>query len=288
MSAPPNVAVSTSISSSGGGMGGFSQNGHHHHHHHQVANHQVVPQPSVHNHVASSQGIIHQQQQPPPSPTGNVGHVTHQQAPPPQQPTTMNHGPSVEVSFPLSREKACRFREIAESDHKLIRDLQKFGIHSIRFQGRIRDWKNVRYLKLVIVLRSSNAARATVPSSVHSGWSSYPVCPVHASRAESKCATNGSVSACSKCKRAGSVRTDLKARRAASRGGEKGSRSPGEEATSQKVKTKSRWRWAKQRRRCDHNARPNHGKSTTQSNTSSAQQGSVSANYAWPSVFARA
>ena len=132
-------------------MGGFSQNGHHHHHHHQVANHQVVPQPSVHNHVASSQGIIHQQQQPPPSPTGNVGHVTHQQAPPPQQPTTMNHGPSVEVSFPLSREKACRFREIAESDHKLIRDLQKFGIHSIRFQGSISVRKNVRYLKLVIV-----------------------------------------------------------------------------------------------------------------------------------------
>ena len=43
----------------------------------------------------------------------------------------------VEVSFPLSREKACRFREIAESDHNLIRDLQKFGIHSIRFQGKI-------------------------------------------------------------------------------------------------------------------------------------------------------
>lgn len=60
----------------------------------------------------------------------------HQHPPSPSpQITTHQNGPSVEVSFPLSREKACRFREIAESDTKLIRDLQKFGIHSIRFQG---------------------------------------------------------------------------------------------------------------------------------------------------------
>ena len=131
MSAPPNVAVSSSISSSGGGMG---QNGHHHTNSHQMVPHPVnVPHPGT-TPIQSPQEIPRL----PPSPhmvnnhvpvTGPVHHHP--------QPSQINHGPSVEVSFPLSREKACRFREIAESDHKLIRDLQKFGIHSIRFQGEL-------------------------------------------------------------------------------------------------------------------------------------------------------
>ena len=41
----------------------------------------------------------------------------------------------VEVSFQLSREKAKLFKDIAEKDQSLISQLQRFGIHSIRFQG---------------------------------------------------------------------------------------------------------------------------------------------------------
>ena len=72
-----------------------------------------------------------------------VAHHPHPPTPNPQSITTHQNGPSVEVSFPLSREKACRFREIAESDTKLIRDLQKFGIHSIRFQGNLIFCENL-------------------------------------------------------------------------------------------------------------------------------------------------
>ena len=41
----------------------------------------------------------------------------------------------VEVSFQLSRDKAKLFKDIAERDQSLISQLQRFGIHSIRFQG---------------------------------------------------------------------------------------------------------------------------------------------------------
>ena len=141
MSAPPNVAVSTSISSSGSGMGGFIPNGHQNHPHQnqQIIHHQpthpiappqsplnCVPPPQIPNHMATGHGHppVHQ----PPRSPNIAGH------PLPPQPS-INHGPGIKVSFPLSREKARRFREIAESDHKLISDLQKFGIHSICFQG---------------------------------------------------------------------------------------------------------------------------------------------------------
>ena len=129
MSAPPNVAVSSSISSSGSRMG-FQQNGYH------PTSNQLPPpaSPQMHNIVnpnmaAQSQPI----QQPPPQPPHHINH----------------HGPSVEVSFPLSREKACRFREIAESDHKLIRDLQKFGIHSIRFQGLTKGFYSLEFFTII-------------------------------------------------------------------------------------------------------------------------------------------
>ncbi|CAG5098473.1 Oidioi.mRNA.OKI2018_I69.XSR.g15699.t1.cds [Oikopleura dioica] len=41
----------------------------------------------------------------------------------------------INVSFPLTIERALRFRTYAESNQDLIGELQKFGIHSIRFQG---------------------------------------------------------------------------------------------------------------------------------------------------------
>ena len=96
------------------------------------------------------------------------GHPQQQPGPPPQPPHPhRKEGPAVEVSFQLSREKAKLFKEIAEKeytrlkvyslqdvfitcryqilrikvwkrskkDQNLIIQLQRFGIHSIRFQG---------------------------------------------------------------------------------------------------------------------------------------------------------
>ena len=60
--------------------------------------------------------------------------------PPPTQFRGQGIG-QVEVSFQLSREKAKKFKDIAERDHSLITQLQRFGIHSIRFQGK-RTSKN--------------------------------------------------------------------------------------------------------------------------------------------------
>lgn len=67
----------------------------------------------------------------------------HSQFPPhpPQRPAmqqshrTMNREDGINVSFPLTIERALRFRTYAESNQQLITELQKFGIHSIRFQG---------------------------------------------------------------------------------------------------------------------------------------------------------
>jgi hypothetical protein len=114
---------------------GFQQNGFH-----PTSNQHPPPaSPQMHNIVNPNMvgGQSQPIQQPPPQP-------------PPQPPHHINHhGPSVEVSFPLSREKACRFREIAESDHKLIRDLQKFGIHSIRFQGLTKGFYILVMFKII-------------------------------------------------------------------------------------------------------------------------------------------
>ena len=61
--------------------------------------------------------------------------------PPPTQFRGQGIG-QVEVSFQLSREKAKKFKDIAERDHSLITQLQRFGIHSIRFQGSRTNMKN--------------------------------------------------------------------------------------------------------------------------------------------------
>ena len=84
--------------------------------------------------------------------------------PPPTQFRGQGIG-QVEVSFQLSREKAKKFKDIAERDHSLITQLQRFGIHSIRFQGN-RTSKNQilnHFLGLPSAHRPEHRVRSPYP-----------------------------------------------------------------------------------------------------------------------------
>lgn len=87
-----------------------------------------VPRLSLAQGTAREQGNSHPQFM-----QAAPGHAQRPMGPSHHRPLSREDG--INVSFPLTIERALRFRTYAESNQDLIGELQKFGIHSIRFQG---------------------------------------------------------------------------------------------------------------------------------------------------------